>query len=57
MDVLKVLEEVRRDDMAIWQEYHDRARTEWWLTDMRNLFELRVRALDYAMEALRHDTV
>lgn len=55
--IIDILAECREIKYSLWEEYHEKAKEssnwEW----MRDIYEKEVRALDYAMEALRHDTV
>ena len=55
--ILDSLTDARRVAFSIWSEYREKAIDSGIWTDMRDYYEMRVRALDYAMEVLRHDTV
>ena len=53
-DIIRDLQSVRDMYMNIWAEYAERVRTgDTHLRCMRNTFELHVRALDYAITALK----
>ena len=55
--IINSLDDARRHAYAIWAEYHERSLDSAAFTDIRDFFEMRVRALDYAMEAIRHDAI
>jgi|GEM_PF-4687803 len=55
--IIDTLKEARKIAYTLWGEYHQKARESDIWADVRDYYELRIRALDYAMEALRHDTV
>ena len=55
--VMARLEHIRLIQYRIWEQYRDKAKENPFWTEMRDDYEMGVRALDYAMEALRHDAV
>lgn len=55
--VIAMLEYIRGIQYRIWEEYRDKAKKDPLWTEMRDDYEMTVRALDYAMEAMRHDAV
>lgn len=56
--LLEILADLRRINFAIWEDYAEKAKEEpGWKTNFRDNHEMKVRALDYVMEVIRHDAV
>jgi len=55
--IIDILAECREIKYSLWEEYHEKTKESSTMKVMRDAYEMDVRALDYAMEALRHDTV
>lgn len=55
--IINSLDDARKIAFSLWIEYRDRALDSSIWSDVRDYYDIRVRALDYAMEVLRHDTV
>lgn len=56
--LLSVLEDLRRTEYSIWEDYAEQAKeAPGWRGEFRDMYEMRVRTLDYVMEAIRHDAI
>ena len=56
--LLEILANLRRINYSLWEQYHEEAKDEpGWRDGMRDMYEMDVRALDYVMEAIRHDAI
>lgn len=55
--IIDILAECRAIKYSLWEDYHEKAKESSCWKWMRDTYEMDVRALDFAMEALRHDTV
>lgn len=55
--VIARLTHIRGIQYRIWEEYRDKAKKDPFWAEMRDDYEMSVRALDYAMEAMRHDAI
>lgn len=55
--VIAMLKYIRGIQYRLWEEYRDKAKKDSLWAEMRDDYEMSVRALDYAMEAMRHDAI
>ena len=47
------LEHIRDVERICWEDYHEKAKSDPFLRDTRDIFEMHVRSLDYAINILK----
>lgn len=56
--LLKYLADMRHTHYSIWGKYHMQAKgASGWLKQERDEWEMKVRTLDYVMEAIRRNDI
>ena len=56
--LLAILADLRSIHYSLWEEYHEEAKVNpGWRSQSRDDYEMKVRALDFVMEAIRHDAI